>query len=42
LTADMLAVLSEIFKAASLEAIKNTSLADLYKNLLTQSERALL
>jgi len=36
LIADMLAVLSEIFKLASLETIKNTSFVDIYKNLLSQ------
>lgn len=37
--ADMLAALSEIFKLASFETIRNTSLTDFYKYLLTQSEQ---
>ena len=36
LTADILAAFSEIFKKASLETIRNTSIADLYQNLLSQ------
>ena len=36
LTADILAAFSEIFKVASLEAVKNTSIADLYRNLFSQ------
>ena len=39
LTADGLAFLSEIFKLASLEAVKNTSLAEMYKNLLSGRPR---
>jgi hypothetical protein len=36
LTADILGGFSEIFKIASLETIRNTSIADLYRNLLNQ------
>jgi hypothetical protein len=36
LTADALAVISEIFKMLSLEVIRNTSIAEFYQNLLTQ------
>lgn len=36
LTADMLATFSDIFKQMSLETVKNTSFADLYKDLLGQ------
>jgi len=36
LTADILAAFSEIFKMASLEAVKNTSIADLYQSLFSQ------
>ena len=36
LTADALAVISEIFKMASLEVIRNTSIAEFYQNLLSQ------
>jgi hypothetical protein len=36
LTADALAAISEVFKLASLETIRNTSIADLYQNLLSQ------
>jgi len=35
--ADSLVVMSEIFKLASLEAIKNTSFAEVYKTLLGQT-----
>ncbi len=38
LTADILAALSEIFKVASLETIKDTNLADFYKKLLGQTK----
>jgi hypothetical protein len=38
LTADALAAIGELFKTASLETIRNTSIADLYKNLLSQPE----
>ena len=37
--ADMLAVLSELFKLASWEAVKNTNFADIYKNLLKPSSQ---
>jgi hypothetical protein len=36
LTADILAAFSEIFKIASLATIRNTSIADLYQNLLKE------
>jgi hypothetical protein len=36
LTADALAAIGELFKMASLEAIRNTSIAELYQNLLSQ------
>jgi hypothetical protein len=36
LTADALAAIGELFKIASLEAIRNTSIAELYQNLLSQ------
>jgi hypothetical protein len=38
LTADILAAFSEIFKMASLESVRNTSIADLYQNLFGQPE----
>jgi hypothetical protein len=34
LTADILSAFGDIFKLASLETIRNTSIADLYQNLL--------
>jgi hypothetical protein len=39
LTADGLAVLSEIFKIASWDTIKNTNFADMYTNLLSQPKK---
>ena len=39
MTADILAAFSELFKMASFEAIKNTSIAELYQNLLSQPEK---
>jgi hypothetical protein len=36
MTADILAAFSELFKMASFEAIRNTSIAELYQNLLNQ------
>ena len=36
LTADVLAAIGELFKLASLETVKNTSIAELYQNLLNQ------
>jgi len=36
LTADALAGISELFKTASLDAVKDTSIADLYQKLLKQ------
>ena len=35
LTADGLAAIGELFKAAGLEAVKNTSLSQLYESLLS-------
>jgi hypothetical protein len=39
LTADALAAIGELFKMASLEAIRNTSIAELYQNLLNQPKK---
>ena len=39
LAADTLAALSEILKQGSLEAVKNTSFADIYKTLLGQPKK---
>lgn len=36
LIADVLAAIGELFKMASLETVRNTSIADLYRNLLNQ------
>ena len=36
LIADILAAIGELFKMASLETVRNTSIADLYRNLLNQ------
>jgi hypothetical protein len=36
LTADILAAIGELFKMASLETVRNTSIAELYRNLLSQ------
>lgn len=38
LTADMFAAFSELFRISSLETVKNTSFADLYKDLLGQKK----
>jgi hypothetical protein len=39
LTADALAGISELFKTASLDAVKDTSIADLYRKLLSQPKK---
>jgi hypothetical protein len=39
LTADGLAVISEIFKIATWDTIKNTGFAETYKNLLSQPKK---
>jgi hypothetical protein len=39
LTADILAAIGEIFKMASLETIRNTSIADLYQSLISQPKK---
>jgi hypothetical protein len=39
LTADALAAIGELFRIASLEAIRNTSIAELYQSLLSQPKK---